>query len=137
MTELTDEQVAAALRALQRPMYMFQMAGENTRPGADKTYRRALAEAREILQNPVEGAARARSQAVAQAREFVARARRPVNAGDTFHAPKFNQAIIVMRVARDGSWADIRVVDNNQRTWTKRQPLRADGWFPFGVQRTS
>lgn len=56
--------------------------------------------------------------------------------GDTFHAPKFNQAIIVQRVAADGTWADIRIITSSGDSWTKRQPLRG-GFFPFEAVRTS
>lgn len=37
--------------------------------------------------------------------------------------------ITITRVARDGSWADIRVAQPNAE-WSKRQPLR-DGLLPF------
>jgi hypothetical protein len=38
--------------------------------------------------------------------------------------------ITVMRVARDGSWADIMVQQHTGAQWTKRQPLQ-DGLFAF------
>ena len=38
--------------------------------------------------------------------------------------------LVVLRVARDGAWADVQVVQRNGATWRKRQPLR-DGEFPF------
>jgi hypothetical protein len=41
-------------------------------------------------------------------------------------------AVVVMRVARDGSWADIRC-DDGERQWTKRQPLPLP--MPEGTKR--
>lgn len=56
---------------------------------------------------------------------------RPIRRGDLYVADGFNSmSISVMRVARDGSWADIEV---NEGQWTKRQPL-TDGAFPFPVR---
>src|SRR4051812_27845055 len=57
-----------------------------------------------------------------------------VHAGDLYTAPDFADAQIrVMRVARDGSWADIRVTPlSGARSWTKRQQLQ-DGQLPYRV----
>jgi hypothetical protein len=39
--------------------------------------------------------------------------------------------MVVLRMAKDKSWADIEAKDNRAQ-WRKRQPLR-DGCFPFEV----
>jgi hypothetical protein len=38
--------------------------------------------------------------------------------------------VVIRRMARDLSWADIKVVQPHGASWTKRQPLRA-GQLPF------
>lgn len=133
---LSDDQVALVLRALQRPMYMFQMAAANHRPGATTTYRRALQEARMILQDPVHGPARAQAAVLAQLKADTDRCNRPVKRGDVFWAPQQRLRITVTRVARDARWADILLTAPDGAQWSKRQPLKEDdGWFPFDVQR--
>lgn len=50
---------------------------------------------------------------------------RPLRKGDRLSwIPAPQHSIVVRRVAKDQSWADIFVYDNRTRTsWTKRQPL--------------
>lgn len=46
-----------------------------------------------------------------------------------------DHAVIVTRVAKDGTWADIRVHHPFGATWTKRQPLPIPAdWEFIGVQ---
>lgn len=55
-----------------------------------------------------------------------------------FYAPKFGHTILVLRVARDGSWADVEVHEMapSVASWHKRQPLR-DGKFAFEVEEVT
>lgn len=63
---------------------------------------------------------------------------RPMKRGDRYHFADGGGklTIDVMRVARDGSWADIRV-SGEYSEWTKRQRLQPDGSFPFAVKEES
>jgi hypothetical protein len=49
--------------------------------------------------------------------------------GDVFETPD-GATIEVFRAAKDGSWADIFVMQPHGAWWTKRQPL-VDGKFKF------
>ena len=61
--------------------------------------------------------------------------------GQRYDAPTMGCTLDVRRVARDGTWADIKVTrisatDGTGQpwkiaTWTKRQLLRTDVEFPF------
>jgi len=53
--------------------------------------------------------------------------------GDVFITDAEAARVQVRRVARDGSWADIRVTTRQGATWTKRQPL-TDGRMPYLVR---
>ena len=54
--------------------------------------------------------------------------------GDRFYADTSACSIQVIRVARDGSWADIFVMpDGGFVGWSKRQRLLPSGQFPFSV----
>jgi hypothetical protein len=52
--------------------------------------------------------------------------------GDVF-VNEDNTRIVITRVARDNTWADIRVVQPHGAEWRKRQPLH-DGRLPFRVR---
>lgn len=58
---------------------------------------------------------------------------RPVQNGDVFTSAE-GFTIVVRRTARDLSWADIKVVQPNGATWTKRQSLR-NGQLPYAAER--
>lgn len=58
-------------------------------------------------------------------------ARTEIKRGQRYYSPTFRNDITVMRVAKDGSWADILVTATGGE-WSKRQPL-TDGKFNFDV----
>lgn len=59
----------------------------------------------------------------------------PVQCGDVYitEPVEVGARVQIRRVARDNSWADIRVTDLRGASWTKRQPLR-DGRLPYSVR---
>lgn len=54
-------------------------------------------------------------------------------AGDVYITAAESARVQVRRVARDGTWADIRVTTREGASWTKRQPLN-DGRMPYLVR---